>query len=167
MQLKVWPSTANFNLMSTSPTPISKVVLNRVLLRICKVTVNPTEQWKKPADEYRQVPLHEGLTHHKSHQSTADFCQYGESVSGPHIPAKLCVGLLSIIKYNGRFNNNLFEFKSANLNYLVTYVNGISMPRSPFEPYFSTDNYIREYLNMFTLLFIYILACNFNAVKLP
>ena len=152
MRLKLWPSMANFNLMSAWTTPSYKVVLDRVLLRICKVTVSPTvflnhqKHLQTSTAKYPYMKAELTTRAIETLQTSVSM----ENLFQGRIPAKLCVALLPTASYNGQFRSNPFDFKSANLNYLATYVNGISMPGSPFEPSFPTDNYIREYLSLFS-----------------
>ncbi len=75
-----------------------------------------------------------------------------DTVFQNRISEKICIGLLDTSSCNGGYYDNPFQFKNRMLNYLAFYVDGISLPGTPFEPRFglsSVDsNCLREYLSL-------------------
>ncbi len=153
VRIKLWPSSTVFKLVSSmfAPKPAFKVVLDNVLLRVCKVQVNPTvfleneKQLQRCTAKYPYLKA--DITTRTLEQGQTALVM--ENLFQGRIPAKLCVGLLPTANYNGSYLTNPYHFQHANLNYLAAYVDGVSMPGVPFEPNFEENNYIREYLSMF------------------
>ena len=51
--------------------------------------------------------------------------------------------------YNGEYPSNPFEFNHLDLNFLVLYVNGISVPAKPLTPDFEHGRYMDAYQTLF------------------
>ena len=152
VRIKLWPSAINFALISANTNPNYKIVLDKVLLRVCKVTVSPSvflEHEKLLQKTTAKYPYMKADITTRAIDKGQTFLSV-ENLFQSRIPAKLCVGIVATANYNGAYHLNPFRFKHANVNYMAAYVNGISMPGSPFEPDFSdNENYVREFLSIY------------------
>ena len=65
------------------------------------------------------------------------------------IPRRAFVGLVKNEAFNGSLDENPFNFKHYDLNFMAAYVDGIQYPSVAYTPDFTNDLYIREYLGLF------------------
>ena len=68
------------------------------------------------------------------------------------IPRRIIVGLVKDKAFSGDLDENPFNFKHFNLNYLAANVNGIQYPSIAFTPDFPNQLYLREYLSVYETL---------------
>jgi hypothetical protein len=154
LRLKLWPSSLPFFITSAADSPSYKFVLDKVVLRVCKVQVAPSvflEQEKRLQRATAKYPYMKA-------DITTRMIDAGQSslnvdnVFQGRIPAKLCIGIVDSASYNGSYARNPYNFKNVDLNYIAASVNGISLPGAPFEPNFTEidgSQYVREYLSLF------------------
>ncbi len=153
MRVKLQPSNTPFCFISANPQADYKIVLDKVLLRVCKVSANAhvflenEKLLRKMTAKYPYMKAE--LTIRSIEQNQANLSV--ENVFQAKIPSKLCVALIPARCFNGTYQTNPFVFETADVNFLAAYVNGVSMPGSPFEPSYAgnAQNYIREYLSLF------------------
>jgi hypothetical protein len=65
------------------------------------------------------------------------------------LPSMCVVGLVSNSAYNGDFTKNPFNFQHFGVNYLSLLVDGKQVPSVPFQPNYTTDCYVRNYMSLF------------------
>ena len=149
---KFWPSRDTFCLMTDDDETRYKISIDDSVLRCCFVKVNPgvilghnqslNQQqamypFKKSDIKCFGIPAGQ-------YSLNVDDVFHGE------IPERLVVALVSSSAYSGNYKSNPFNFQHFNCNYAAFYVDGKSVPSSPLEPGYSTNNYISAYLTLFT-----------------
>jgi len=65
------------------------------------------------------------------------------------LPVRVVVGFVHHESYNGEYTSNPFEFPHLDLNFLVLYVNGVSVPMKPLTPNFEQGSYKDAYQSLF------------------
>ncbi len=154
IHVKCWPSTPRFCVMGADEQQSYWVILDKVLLWVCKVSVS-----RKVFLEYekRQQKTTAKYPYMKAEMKTSTIEAYHSSLTIDNIfqnriPAKICIGLLDTSGYNCGYYDNPFEFQSRMLSYMAFYVGGISLPGTLFELIYgltSVDsNCVREYQSL-------------------
>ena len=64
-------------------------------------------------------------------------------------PSQIIATLVSAQGFNGNYRKNPFNFQSFNCNYIGFFLNGQSVPASPFIPDYSTDSNFESYHSIF------------------
>ena len=70
------------------------------------------------------------------------------------LPNRLLLAFLRDTTMNANENSNPFVFENLDLSFLQLTINGETFPRYPYQPNFTTGDYIREYLGLFETLTI-------------
>ena len=65
------------------------------------------------------------------------------------LPRRIVVGFLEDQAMSGSYQQNPFNFQHFGINHLALYVNGEMVPQQPYQPNFTTGNYLRDYLSIF------------------
>ncbi|XP_061170892.1 uncharacterized protein F54H12.2-like [Saccostrea echinata] len=149
--IKLWPSRESFCLISAVSSPKYRIHIEDSILRCCYLKINPgvllghNEAIKKQPALYPFMKSDIkcfGIPAGQFHLNVDDVFQ-GE------IPQHLVVGFVSSKSYSGSYGTNPFNFQHFNCNFAAFYVDGKSVPSAPFEPNFTSDNFISEYLSLF------------------
>ncbi len=157
MCVKCWPSTPRFCVMSADEQPSYRAILDKVLLRVCKISVSPKvfleyeKRLQKTTAKYPYMKANMTTQTIEAYQTSLTIDNIFQNI----IPAKICIGLLDTSGYNCGYYDNPFEFQSRMLSYMAFYIDGISFPSTPFEPIYSQtgvdSNCVREYLSLFNV----------------
>ncbi len=65
------------------------------------------------------------------------------------LPRRVVVGLVSNTAYNGARDENPFNFKHYDLNYIALHLDGELRPNLPLTPNFTDDLYLQSYMSLF------------------
>lgn len=65
------------------------------------------------------------------------------------LPKRMVLAMVAETAMSGTMKENPFNFEHFGLNYLALNVNGDMVPSKPFQPNFTTGQYLREYLSLF------------------
>ncbi|MDI9311993.1 MAG: hypothetical protein QM535_17400 [Limnohabitans sp.] len=68
------------------------------------------------------------------------------------IPRRMFIFMLDNDSFSGNFTKDSFYFKNYDVNFICVYIDGIPYPSQPYEPDFTTGNFVREYLGLFDAL---------------
>lgn len=66
------------------------------------------------------------------------------------IPERIIIALVRDTAMSGQHRQNPFNFHHFGLNFLALYVNGEIVPSRPFQPNFTQNLYLRDYLSLFS-----------------
>jgi len=72
-----------------------------------------------------------------------------QNVMSGNLPQGLVIGFLATGSFNGDVTLNPFTFKHFKLNSLNLKINGIPFHNRPFQPNYTTGEFVREYENLF------------------
>ncbi|KAK3082480.1 hypothetical protein FSP39_001881 [Pinctada imbricata] len=148
---KFWPSRESFCLMSAETPANYRLEIEECILRCCYVKINPgvllghsEALLKQPAlYPYRRSDIKcFAIPAGQFHMNVDDVFQ-GE------VPERLVVGLVSSQAYSGSYTKNPFNFAHFNCCFSALYVDGKSVPTTPFEPNFKENNFVSSYLSLF------------------
>ena len=81
------------------------------------------------------------------HNATSTY-QHDCVSTGP-VLEHIVIALVGDNRLTGAYTLNHFRFSNFGLSYLAMNMNGKQIPRLAYEPYFRTNDYIREYLALF------------------
>jgi len=76
-------------------------------------------------------------------QGNLDNCVLG------NLPSMCVIGLVDNDAHNGDFKKNPYNFKHFNVNHLSVYVSGKQVPSIPFQPDYTNNLYVRNYMSLF------------------
>jgi hypothetical protein len=65
------------------------------------------------------------------------------------IPERIVLAFVPDASMTGTYLTNPYDFAPNGVNHLALYVNGECVPHRPFEPNFTTKQYIRDYMSLF------------------
>ena len=65
------------------------------------------------------------------------------------IPRRIVVAMVLNKAFTGDIKENPFNFQHFNINYLAANIDGVQYPTLAYQPDFTNDLYIREYLSIF------------------
>ena len=150
VNIKLYPFSNEFVLMSENNN--YKVDIVDAVLKVCHMKVNSAiilSHNNALTDGNAIYPIM------KSNITTFTVAAGLKSFSQDYlfqgeIPTRLIVGLTSSAAFNGTINKNPFNYKNMSLLFLSFYVDGESRPAMPLTPNYKTNNYISEYLTLFT-----------------
>lgn len=152
VQIKLWPVKPQFGLMSGSDNVDYKVVIVDAILKVCKVTVNPSvtlAHSRVLETTTAKYPFER--TEIKTYTiSAGNFSFKAENLFQGAIPSRMTIGFVKTAAYTGDFKHNPFNFVHANLNSLAVYLNDESIPGKPLRPDFSHFNFVDSYYSLFT-----------------
>ena len=150
VNIKLYPSSNEFVLMSENNH--YKVDIVDVGLKVCHMKVNSAiilSHNNALTDGNAIYPIMKSNI--KTFSVAAGLQSFSQDdLFQGEVPTRLIVGLTSSAAFNGTINKNPFNFKNMNLSFLSFYVDGESRPAMPLTPNYKTNNYISEYLTLFT-----------------
>lgn len=152
VQIKLWPANSQFCLMSASDTAEFKVDIVDALIKVCKVTVNPsvTLAHSKILETTPAKYPYERSEIKTYTIPAGNFSFKAENLFQGAIPSRMVIAFVKTAAYTGDYTLNPFNFVHANLNSLAVYLNDESIPAKPLRPDFTTLNYVSCYYSLFT-----------------
>ena len=152
VQIKLWPAQTQFCLMSSFDKTEFKVEIADAVLKVCKVTVNPSVTLAHSMTlETTPSKYPYERTEIKTYTiASGNFSFKAENLFQGAIPSRMVIGFVKTAAYRGDYKLNPFNFVHAKLNSLAVYLNDESIPAKPLRPDFTTGTYINGYYSLFT-----------------
>lgn len=154
INLKFWPSSRPFRLMSSVEEPKYIVEMEQATLKVCQVTVNP-DFILGHQEALKHSPALYPFTRSeiKTYNAAKGIKNFRiDNVFNGDIPNRLVVGLVSGEAYSGNYKKNPFNFANYKANSICFYVEGNPTPHKAFTPNFDVDEagtYSTPYLSLF------------------
>ena len=151
VNIKLWPSSNEFKLMSSTLPKEHKIKITSAALKLCLVTVNP-EIVVAHRDVMKSVPAVYPFL--RSDFRTFSMAQSEMNLSidnlfNGRVPHKLVVAAVSSSAFNGDYSLNPFNFKNYNLNHIDFRVDGQSCPiECGFKPNFDKEIWTDSFLSL-------------------
>ena len=151
LRIKLVPHKPEFTLMCFEATPDYRVKLEKAILYVRRVRMNPSV-----INGHMQGMTKRNAVYPVNHSKLIDFTipagqrSYTRERLFPlQTPKILVVALVDNGAFNGSYTMNPFNFQHFNLNEIALYRNGLGVPGRPFTPDFSagSDEYLRSYVN--------------------
>ena len=151
MRIKLVPHKPEFTLMCFEATPAYKVKIEKAILYVRRVRMNPSV-----INGHLQGMLKHNAIYPVNHSKLIDFTipagqrSYTRERLFPlQTPKILVVAFVLNDAYNGSYTLNPFHFQDFSLTEIVLYRNGMGVPGRPFTPDFTTDAEVcmRSYIN--------------------
>ena len=151
LNVKLWPSSNEFRLMSSNASADYKVKIEEAVLKVCMIDVSP-EIKSAHANTIKRGPAlyYYDRTDVKAYAIAKG--QYGITVEDMYqgdVPKRLIVGILPSSGYNGSYKANPLWFKDHKLNFIAFYKEGKSIPTAPLTPNYANGNYMSAYMTLF------------------
>lgn len=150
ISFKLYPSGDKFTLMASEGD--YQMTIRNAVLRVCHVKVNPGVLVGH-AEALTNANALYPMTKSDMKTYTVAAGSYDWAADDLHqgqVPSRVVVALTSASGFNGDLKQNPYNFTHFNCSSIGFHVNGQSVPTQPFQPDFSTKNYIPAYLSLFT-----------------
>lgn len=155
INIKLTPNSKDFFLTCKSGVTISKINFLKASLFVPKLKVN------QQVVDAHNISLSKGMN--ARYPITRGEVQHINLPTGQtdiiipnhhngQMPRRIFVGVVKNSSFNGKLDENPFNFGTNDLNYLTTYRDGVQCPSIPFTPDFSNNIFTREYLSLFEAL---------------
>ena len=148
---KFWPSTSEFRLMSSNPSPKYKVEIVEAVLKICMRDVS-----KEIREAHRETIRRGPALYFYDRTDVKAYAmakgQYGTTIEDMYqgaVPHRLIVGMVESAGFNGDFKSNPYHFQDFNCSFIGFYVEGKSVPSAALTPNYKTGNYMSAYTTLF------------------
>ena len=155
ISFKFWQTKPQLHLMSAKPRPLYKTVIEKAVLKVCRVLPTPHMAQAHQATlnkkhlalypylkcEVKRFTIPRGV-----HDFTHDDLFQGM------IPTRLFVGMVSNEALNGTYRKNPFNFKHFGVNHVECIIDGESLPTRRITCKFGDDytdgNYMNAYMSL-------------------
>ena len=146
IKLKFVRNEDTFSLLGPKATKC-KIVVHNLRLAVRKITVDPSVQ-SSIESQLAVTPAIYNIT--RSNIRTFQIPTGTTSLEIPNViqgnlPRSIHIGFVSNEGFNGDQDKNPFYFNHNNVNNFNIKINGVPVCPTPFQPDFSTNNYVREY----------------------
>ena len=150
LNIKLFPSSNEFVLMSDTNT--YKVDIRDAVLKVCHVRPNNAIVVGHDSALSKGNAIYPIMKSNiKTYSVAAGIQSFSQDdLFQGEVPTRVIVTLTSSAAFNGSLNRNPFNFENMGLNFLALYVDGESRPATPLMPNYKTNNYISEYLTLFS-----------------
>ena len=154
VKVKLYPTHAEFFIMSTTDDKKYKVVLEDIILKVCMVRVSPgvilghakALETRNSLYPYTRVETKAFSIAKGTHTINLD------NVFQQARPSRLVFGLVSAAAFNGDLKLNPFKFHHYNVTDIAVIVNGETVPGRPLQTKFGQEggrDFISSYLALF------------------
>lgn len=148
--IKLWPNKKEFCLLSSNENADFKVNIVDAKLKLKHIKLTPGAFIGHQEAISQRDALY---PFYRSDVKTFNIPtgQYSFSADDLYlgaVPSHLIVTLISSEGFNGSYQKNPFNFKNFDCGYVGFFINGQSIPSSPFTPNFSSNNYLESYYSL-------------------
>ena len=154
LKVKLYPSHAEFFIMSVTADKTYKVVLEDVILKVCMVRVSPGVI----LGHAKALESRNGLYPYTRVETKAfSIAQGTHTINLDNVflqarPSRIVFGLVSAAAFNGDLTKNPFKFQHYDITDVAVIVNGETVPGRPLQLKFGEDggrNYISGFMQLF------------------
>lgn len=151
VNLKFWPSTNQFKLMSPRTSSDYKIEIKEAILKMCMIEVAP-----EVVVAHAETLQHGPAKYFYPRSDVKSFAiargQYStclEDIYHGEVPNQVVIGFVSSEAFMGNYTKNPLYFQTYNCNFIGFYVDGKSMPAEPLTPNYGAQNYLSAYMTLF------------------
>ncbi|XP_062588709.1 uncharacterized protein F54H12.2-like [Saccostrea cucullata] len=147
LDLKLWPSTNAFRLISASDSPNEKLKIVDATLKMCIQRPNPalTLAHAKLLEESTTIYPYMSSSVKIASIAKGEFSFSADNMFQGEVPSQLILGLVSSTAYSGDYKKSPFNFQHFDCNFVALYVDSQSLPSKPLQPQFGENNYLNAY----------------------
>ena len=149
INIKFWPSRSAFCLSSELETEFEVNIVD-AKLRVCYINLKP-EMYLLHEDFLKEESALYPYTKSDIKAFNIPQGQYAATIDDiflDGIPSKVLIGIVAGDAYAGDYKKSPFKFHNYNCNFAALYVEGQSVPSSPYQPNFKGDQFIDCYAKL-------------------
>lgn len=150
LNIKLYPASNEFVLMSA--TNDYKVEITDAVLKVCHVRPNSAIVVGHDSALDKGNAIYPIIKSNiKTYSVAAGIQNFSQDdLFQGEIPTRVVIAITTSAAFNGSIDRNPFNFKHMNVSFMALYVEGESRPATPLMPNYKTNNYINEYLTLFS-----------------